>query len=164
MSVQGRAYMQTNYGSRDLRTGPSKIPTSSQLSRPTAGNCRCGTTATSTNVDDLRQDIDHGNCRCTQRACNDRSRVHQASTVGARLSPPQQNPQKMLDLHNRHQSPCQCTATGESRWKLNRTMGICLCAMTRMSTTNDGLQLQRLHSLQSEGQGSTKGSESPPFT
>ena len=90
----------------------------------------------------------HGNCRCTQRACNDRSRVHQAATVGARLSPPRQNPrEKKKDLHNRHQSPCQCTATGESRWKLNRTMGICLCAMTRMSATSDGLQLRRLHSL-----------------
>ena len=31
---------------------------------------------------------------------------------------------------------------------LNRTMGICLCAMTGMSTTNDELQLRRLHSLQ----------------
>ena len=91
--------------------------------KKSTGTCRCGTTATSTNVDELRQDIDHGICRCTQRAYNDRSRVQRAATVGARLSPPRQNPENMLDLHNQHQSPCQCTATGESRWLTEKDHG-----------------------------------------
>ena len=42
-----------------LCTRPQKIYPSSQLSRPTAGTCRCGNTATSTNVDELRHVTDN---------------------------------------------------------------------------------------------------------
>ena len=102
-------------------TTPSPAPVYRALkkiypSSPTAGTSRCGTTATSTNVDELSQDIDHGICRCTQRACNDRSRVQRPATVGARLSPPRLNPRNLLNLHNRRRPPCQCTAAGESQW------------------------------------------------
>ena len=55
-----------------LCAGPlKKNYPSFQLLRPTAGTGRCGITATSTTVDELREDIHHGICRCTQRACND---------------------------------------------------------------------------------------------
>ena len=57
-----------NYGSRvpvDTAPGPvpvyraQKIYPTSQLAGPTAGTCRCGKTATSTNVDELRHVIDN---------------------------------------------------------------------------------------------------------
>ena len=43
------------------------------------------------------------------------SRIRRAATVGARLSPPRLH-SNLLDLHEKHRSPCQCTATGESQW------------------------------------------------
>ena len=46
-------------GAMSLWTGPRKVYPSSQLSRPTAGTCRCGNTATSPTVDELNHVIDH---------------------------------------------------------------------------------------------------------
>ena len=53
------------------------------------------------------------------------------STVASQTAP-----RSLPDLHNQHQPPCQCTATGELRGLLNsETMGTCLCAPTGMMTT-----------------------------
>ena len=53
------------------------------------------------------------------------------STVSSQTAP-----RSLPDLHNQHQPPCQCTATGELHGLLNsETMGTCLCAPTGMMTT-----------------------------
>ena len=58
------------------------------------------------------------------------------ATVGSKPSSQRLHLRNLLDLHNQHQPPCQCTATGESQWSLNsETMGTCLCAPTGMLTT-----------------------------
>ena len=43
------------------------------------------------------------------------SRAQRAATVGARLSHPRLHP-NLQDLPNRHRTPHQCTAAGESLW------------------------------------------------
>ena len=44
--------------------------------------------------------------------------------------------EELHDLQTQHRSPCQCTATEESLcFFLNRTIGVCICATTEMSTT-----------------------------
>ena len=55
--------------------------------------------------------------------------AHQSTQAG-RSSPsrPAMSVKKLLDLHNQHRSPCQCTVAEEYLWK--RTMGICNCATT----------------------------------
>ena len=58
--IMGAVSLWTRLPALYLCTGPLKIYSTSQLSRPTAGTCRCDTTATSTNVDELHEDIDHG--------------------------------------------------------------------------------------------------------
>ena len=84
-----------------------------------------------------------GGCRCTQRACE-----RPGPKYGLQLWE--------LDCSSRPEpelaGPAQRTSTILSMycsWRISTTMGLCLCAMTGTSTTNDGLQLRRLHSLQS---------------
>ena len=132
-----------NYGGRvpvDTTPGPApvcralKIHPSFQLLRPTAGTGRCCITATSTTVDELREDIDHGICRCTQRACNDTCTTDVDHLVN------------VLQLENLNDH-------GDLPVRNDRDVD-----------DNDELQLRRVHSLQSEGQKSTSASESPLFT
>ena len=64
------------------------------------------------------------------------SAEHRSCNCGISTVPSQTAPRSLPDLHNQHQPPCQCTATGESLWSLNsETMGSCLCAPTGMLTT-----------------------------
>ena len=71
VSVHIRPRDAPNYGSRvPVDTTPGPAPVCRALKKSTHHG-RCGITATSTTVDELREDIDHGICRCTQRACND---------------------------------------------------------------------------------------------
>ena len=124
----------------------------------------------STTVDGLRHVIDHGICRCTQRACNNlhSKRQHLINVLqlenlfGKRTNGicifattgmsttwskefdelqlrdldclPQQRT-NLLDLYNKHRSPCRCTATVESLWFSEQDQGDFLCATTEMSTT-----------------------------
>ena len=75
-----------------------------------------------------------GICRCTQRACNDTCTTDVDHLVNV----------LQLENHNDH---------GNLPVRNDRDVD-----------DNDGLQLRRLHSLQTGGRGSTSGSESPPFT
>ena len=59
-------------------------------------NRRCMITGTSTTVDELCQSSTSRNCGI--------------STISSQLRT------NLQDLHNKHRSPCQCTATGESPW------------------------------------------------
>ena len=91
-----------------------------------------------------------GGCRCTQRACERPGpkyglqlwELDRSSRPEPELAGPAQKTSTILSMY--------CS------WRISMTMGICLSAMTGMSTTNDGLQLRRLHSLQSEGRGSLR--------
>ena len=99
-------------------------------------------------VDGLRDVIGRGVCCCTQRTCNNRSRFHQAATVGARLSPPRQT----LEDAGPDQ-PTSITLSVYCNWRISmeteQDHGNLPVRHDRISTTNEGLQLRRLHSLQS---------------
>ena len=73
-----------------------------------------------------------GSCRCTQRACNNRSRVQRSATAGARLSPPR--------LHSRTAQQTSTTLSKYCSWRISvvkGTMGICICATTGMTTSSN---------------------------
>ena len=85
-----------NYGAVSLWTrplalhmcaGPKKIYPSFQLLRPTAGTGRCGITATSTQVDELHEDIDHMQLSLHTTGLQQPVLSSRAATVGAPMSP-----------------------------------------------------------------------------
>ena len=58
--IMGAVSLWTRLPALYLGTGPKKNDPSFQLLRPTAGTGRCGITATSTHVEELHENIDHG--------------------------------------------------------------------------------------------------------
>ena len=114
-----------------LCTGPQKIYPSSQLSGTTAGSHRCMSTATSTTAQELHL-----------RHLNGIRRVRTMGICRTR------QPAGTRPAKQGHRSPRTRTATAESLGLLNsKTIGIGLCTMTGMSTTNDDKQLQKIHSF-----------------
>ena len=89
-------------GSVPVYRAPKSLPLI-QLSRPTAGACRCGNTATSPNVDERNHVIDHRHLSLHTTGMQQRVQNTTSSTVGARLSPPR--------LHSRSAGPTQQTST-----------------------------------------------------
>ena len=109
-----------------LCAGPQKIYPTSQLSRPTAATCRCGTTATSTTRRNCTCDTTK-TCRAQQRACQRRDRncnCGSHSYLHARTT--------TKSLHDQHNRDIDHQMYSNRR---NSWVGNCLCVMTGMTTT-----------------------------
>ena len=113
--IMGTVSMWTRPPALHLCAGPKKIYPSSQLSRPTAGTCRCGTTATSTNVDELHAghrplgDLSlHTTGFCNDQVQNSTSCKCGSSTLSPRTTETQRT---YWTSTTNIKHPCQCTAS-----------------------------------------------------